>query len=75
MRFVDTRVSYRQTAFSYTIKVFVLGICQRPSASVYLLSLGFNNILFSCPRILCEFIPMKTQLTQKSNVVIKNSVR
>jgi hypothetical protein len=35
MRFVDTRVSYRQTAFSYTIKVFVLCICQRPSASVY----------------------------------------
>ena len=51
MRFVDTRVSYRQTAFSYTIKRnTVLSKCQRPSASVYLLSLGFNNILFSCPR-------------------------
>ena len=71
MQFVDTRVSYRQTAFSYTIKVFVPCVCQRPSASVYLLSLSIYHKLICCPRILCEFIPMKTQLTQNQNVVIK----
>lgn len=59
MRFVDTRVSYRQTDICYTIKVNTT---------------NENIVLCSSPRILCEFIPMKTQLTQNQNVVLKSSV-